>query len=158
MWKFCGNAQFAEFRETSRMECFVIIDNGWKPLTIITKCSILDVARNSANCAFPQNFHRSKHCGNYTFSQNFHTRKLDEITVFYAVGPIVNNVLKVYSQVWVNWMPSTNYEKRFLFHLKSSFRSQDISIFVLTFLYWHLAKRLVRKLRLFSNFVTSQPG
>ena len=143
VWKFCGNAQFAEFRATSRMECFVIIDNGWKPLTIITKCSILDVARNTAET---------------TFSQNFHTRKLDEITVFYGVGPIVNNVLKVYSQVWVNWMPSTNYEKRFLFHLKSSFRSQDISVFVLTFLYWHLAKRLVRKLRLFSNFVTSQPG
>ena len=29
---------------TSKMECFVIIVNGWKPLTIITKQSILDVA------------------------------------------------------------------------------------------------------------------
>ena len=29
---------------TSKMECFVIIVNGWKPLTIITKHSILDVA------------------------------------------------------------------------------------------------------------------
>ena len=29
---------------TSEMEHFVIIVNGWKPLTIITKCSILDVA------------------------------------------------------------------------------------------------------------------
>ena len=29
---------------TSKMECFVIIVNGWKPLTIITKYSILDVA------------------------------------------------------------------------------------------------------------------
>ena len=28
---------------TSKMESFVIIVNGWKPLTIITKCSILDV-------------------------------------------------------------------------------------------------------------------
>ena len=28
---------------TSKMELFVIIVNGWKPLTIITKCSILDV-------------------------------------------------------------------------------------------------------------------
>ena len=26
------------------MELFVIIVNGWKPLAIITKCSILDVA------------------------------------------------------------------------------------------------------------------
>ena len=29
---------------TSKMEHFVIIVNGWKPLTIITKLSILDVA------------------------------------------------------------------------------------------------------------------
>ena len=29
---------------TSKMERFVIIANGWKPLTIITKRSILDVA------------------------------------------------------------------------------------------------------------------
>ena len=28
----------------SKMEHFVIIVNGWKPLTIITKCSILDVS------------------------------------------------------------------------------------------------------------------
>ena len=29
---------------TSKMECFVVIVNGWKPLTITTKHSILDVA------------------------------------------------------------------------------------------------------------------
>ena len=29
---------------TFKMDLFVIIANGWKPLTIITKCSILDVA------------------------------------------------------------------------------------------------------------------
>ena len=29
---------------TSKMERFVIIVNGWKPLTIITKCSIFNVA------------------------------------------------------------------------------------------------------------------
>ena len=29
---------------TSKMELFMIIVNGWKPLTIITKSSILDVA------------------------------------------------------------------------------------------------------------------
>ena len=28
---------------TSKMECFVIIVNGWKSLTIITKHSILDI-------------------------------------------------------------------------------------------------------------------
>ena len=29
---------------TSKVERFLIIVNGWKPITIITKCSILDVA------------------------------------------------------------------------------------------------------------------
>ena len=29
---------------TSKMECFVIIVNGFQPLTTITKCSIVDVA------------------------------------------------------------------------------------------------------------------
>ena len=29
---------------TSKMECFVIIVNGFQPITIIIKCSILDVA------------------------------------------------------------------------------------------------------------------
>ena len=29
---------------TSKMECFMIIVNSWKPLAIITKRSILDVA------------------------------------------------------------------------------------------------------------------
>ena len=29
---------------TSKMELFVIIVNGFQPLSIITKCSILDVA------------------------------------------------------------------------------------------------------------------
>ena len=30
--------------EISEIECFVIIVNGWKPLTIITKHSILDIS------------------------------------------------------------------------------------------------------------------
>ena len=34
---------------------------------------------------------------------------------------------------FVNWKPSKNDEKCFLFHLKSSFCSQDILVFVLTF-------------------------
>ena len=38
---------------TSKMECFAIIVNGWKPLTIITKHSILDVA---AALDLPQTF------------------------------------------------------------------------------------------------------
>ena len=39
--EFSGRSRTAA---TSKMERFVIIVNGWKLLTIITKCSILDVA------------------------------------------------------------------------------------------------------------------
>ena len=49
-----------------------------------------------------------------------------------------------------------NNEKCFLFHLKSSFCSQDIYVFVLTF--WSCNKRLIRKIRLISNLMRSQPG
>ena len=50
-----------------------------------------------------------------------------------------------------------NDEKYFLFHLKRSFRSQDIQIFVLTF--WSCIKNvLIKKIRLISNFMKSQPG
>ena len=45
----------------------------------------------------------------------------------------------------------------FLFHLKSSFRSQDIWVFVMTF--WSFRKNgSIRKIRLISKPMTSQPG
>ena len=44
----------------------------------------------------------------------------------------------------------------FLLHLKSAFRSQDIYIFVLT--HWSCRKNgMIRKIRLISKFLTSQP-
>ena len=47
---YCSDPLVAKLRggsrtaETSKMESFVIIANGFQLLTIITKCSILDVA------------------------------------------------------------------------------------------------------------------
>ena len=47
--------------------------------------------------------------------------------------------------------------KNALFHLKSSFRSQYICVFVTSF--WSCRKNdLIRKARLISKFMTSQPG
>ena len=55
------------------------------------------------------------------------------------------------------WKSFENDEKCFLFHLKSSFCSQDIYVFVTTF--WSCRKNgLIRKIRLTSKFMTSQPG
>ena len=53
--------------------------------------------------------------------------------------------------------PFKNDDKCFLFQLKSLFRSQDILVFVTTF--WSCRKNgLIRKIRLTSKFMTSQPG
>ena len=50
-----------------------------------------------------------------------------------------------------------NFEKCFLFHLKSTFRYQDIYNFILSF--WAFRKNgLIRKVRLMSKFMTSQHG
>ena len=57
----------------------------------------------------------------------------------------------------IQWKSFKNDEKCFLFYLKSSFRSQDIQIFVWTF--WSCRKcGLIRKIRLISEFMTSQFG
>ena len=48
-------------------------------------------------------------------------------------------------------------KKAFEFHLKSSFCSQDIEVYVLNF--WSFRKNgLIRKIRLISKFMMSQPG
>ena len=55
----------------------------------------------------------------------------------------------------LQWKPYKNNEKYFLFHLKSSFGSQDIKIFFLTF--WSCSRNdLIRKIRLISKFLLSQ--
>ena len=52
-------------------------------------------------------------------------------------------------------MTLKNDEKCFSFHLKSSFHSQDIETFILSF--WACRKKgLIRKIRLISKFMTSQ--
>ena len=56
-----------------------------------------------------------------------------------------------------DWKPFKNDENCFLFRLKSSFRSQDIEVFVTTF--WSCRKNgLIKKIRLTSKFNTSQLG
>ena len=55
----------------------------------------------------------------------------------------------------LDWKPF-NDEKCFLFHLKSSFCSQDIKVFVTVF-YSCRKNGLIRKISLTSKFLTSQP-
>ena len=53
--------------------------------------------------------------------------------------------------------PLKNDEECFLFHLESSFRFQEISVFLMTF--WSCRKNdLIKKIRLTAKFMTSQPG
>ena len=54
----------------------------------------------------------------------------------------------------LHWKPFKNDEKCFLFHLKSSFRSQDTYVFVIAF--WSCRKNgLIRKIRLTVEFMAS---
>ena len=76
----------------------------------------------------------------------------------YIVVPVikVGSSKKIYV-VCLIWKPYKNDENCFLFHLKSSFRSQDIYDFVTTF--WRCGKNgLIRKIRSTSKFMMSQPG
>ena len=58
--------------------------------------------------------------------------------------------------IFGNWKPYKSDKKCFLFRFKSSFRSQDISVSVLAF--WSCRiNGLIKKIRLISNFMTSQP-
>ena len=56
-----------------------------------------------------------------------------------------------------DWKPFKTDEKCFLFYLKGFFRSYDISVFVTTFRSCR-ENALIRKMRLISKFMTSQPG
>ena len=50
-----------------------------------------------SNCLSVFHYFHSKLCGNFAFPENFHTRKLGEITVFYAVTSNVSQ--KVFSTI-----------------------------------------------------------
>ena len=50
-----------------------------------------------SNCLSVFHYFHSKLCRNFAFPKNFHTRKLGEITVFYAV--ISNVSQKVFSMI-----------------------------------------------------------
>ena len=75
--------------------------------------------------------------------------KLDKIVLKLDFQPSRNNCL-----ICSNENSFKVVRKCFLFHLKSSFCSQDVKIFVLTF--WSCRKNdLIRKIRLISKFMTS---
>ena len=57
----------------------------------------------------------------------------------------------------LHWKPFRSFEKCFLCHLKSSFRSRDILVFDTTF--WSCRKHgLIRKISVTSKLMTSQPS
>ena len=57
----------------------------------------------------------------------------------------------------LHWKPFKNDKKYFIFHLKNSFRSQDIYVFIMTF--GSCRKNgLIREIRLISELMMSQPG
>ena len=57
----------------------------------------------------------------------------------------------------LHWKPFKSDEKCFLFHFNSSFHSQDIEVFVMSFRSCR-KNTLIRMIRLVSKFMVSQPG
>ena len=89
-------------------------------------------------------------------SKKFCVRKIKEECVtfcFIKFGPSSSKKNLNHLPYWNSFKID---EKCFLFHLKSSFRSQDISVFVMTF--WSRRKNsLIRKTLLTSKFMMSHP-
>ena len=80
LWKCTSSRGGSRAAATSKMERFVIIVNGWNPLTTITKHSILDVAAALDPPLVSAN--RPKLYGNCAFTQYYHTRKLGGNSIF----------------------------------------------------------------------------
>ena len=98
-----------------------------------------------------------------TFSFNFLSGETDflfilDLTFFYSFT-LKSESLTLQKNLCylLHRNPFKSDEICFLFHLESFFRSQDIKVIVLTF--WSCRKNgLIRKIRLISKFMTSQPG
>ena len=90
--------------------------------------------------------------------QIFKTFKFSEHTWMYPGSELRSHShLRKNLCYFLDWKPFQNDEKWFLFHLKSFFRPQDISVFAMTF--WSCRKNsLIRKIRLTSKFMMLQPG
>ena len=71
-----------------------------------------------------------KHFPTRSDARGFHTKWLDWIS--YVLTLTLNTHLSIWDNFW-QLKALLNDEKCFLFHLKSSFHSQDAQIFVLTF-------------------------
>ena len=92
----------------------------------------------------------------FCFPSTGYVKTLFEILIRHNSSTKLNNK-KSFHAANIHWKTFKNGEKCFLFHLKSSFRSQDIYVFVMTF--WSCMKKgLIRKIRLTSKFMTSQPA
>ena len=77
------------------------------------------------------------------------------LEVFYRNSYFWRRTLKS-ETIFGNWKLFKNYEKCFLFHLKGSSCSQDIRF--LSWIFGHVKKGLIRKVRLISRFTTLQSG
>ena len=94
----------------------------------------------------------------------YYVTNIFDLQILYNDTTVLLELFEIYTEMhffsvsfFGNRKRLKNNEKCFLFQLKSSFRSQDIQMFVLTF--WSCGKNgLIRKIRLISKFMVLQPG
>ena len=80
----------------------------------------------------------------------------DDQLLFLSLAQDFIVISKVQSQIWGTWNSFKNDGKCFLFHLKSSFWSQDIFFFFSVFVMYK--NGLIWKIRLITKFMLSQSG
>ena len=86
---------------------------------------------------------RPKLCKNCAFPQNFHTRKLDDITVLYAVKAMSNWNLSYHNTTEQNIVNSPNFlEWKFCQNRHRSCKGAGILILILILTPWHLYSAL----------------
>ena len=90
--------------------------------------------------------------------KDFSHKTLNKITGFSMIMDLKSDShLPKKLHYLLHWKPSKNNEECFLFHFKNVLCSQDISVFIMTFQSCR-KNCLIRKIRLTSKFMTSQPG
>ena len=134
------NSKTGEKPKKQKMNTFVKTQFYTFSFPKLTFCFTLDIFRTMSFC-----FHYSIWTGKYWLERLFSYLKSD------------SHLPEQLFFICFNDSPSKIMRKCFLFHHKTSFRSQDISIFVFTF--WASRKNgLIRKKMLISKLMTSQPG
>ena len=131
--------------------------------TIIVQKDAYNLAKGKVHYSFAFHLHTCMHLSSYylficSFIHSFTYLQLIQFWIVYIERHLNDYyLLNFQKKIFALIIVLQNGKKCFLFHHKSRLRSQHIQSFLLTF--WSCRKNgLIRKIRLISKFMMSQPG